>query len=231
MAGLLFLATYHYSMPGVSTTDDNNALSESAMRITYKICHEIAKELKTFNEDVFDRNFGGHLCQALRLSATSAPVPSLMNTNTYEPRFGEAATTPRLLGGAGIRGNSYRSVTHGLRASRRGKKCLRILSTCMKCRSGKSEVQTRRNMFYKSTQILAFADDIVIIDRSLKYVKEVFLSLEQAGKEIGLTVNERKTKYMLADNGKVQHTPLIDGVEEDARIGRLLYKIGTDGDN
>ncbi|KAJ4446747.1 hypothetical protein ANN_13444 [Periplaneta americana] len=30
--------------------DDNNALSESAMRIGYKICHEIAKELKTFNE-------------------------------------------------------------------------------------------------------------------------------------------------------------------------------------
>ncbi|KAJ4428567.1 hypothetical protein ANN_24611 [Periplaneta americana] len=30
--------------------NDNNALSESAMRISYKICHEIAKELKTFNE-------------------------------------------------------------------------------------------------------------------------------------------------------------------------------------
>ncbi|KAJ4446612.1 hypothetical protein ANN_13309 [Periplaneta americana] len=33
--------------------DDNNALSESAMRISYKICHEIAKELKTFNEGNF----------------------------------------------------------------------------------------------------------------------------------------------------------------------------------
>ncbi|KAJ4449632.1 hypothetical protein ANN_01036 [Periplaneta americana] len=33
-----------------SARDDNNALSESAMRISYKICHEIAKELKTFNE-------------------------------------------------------------------------------------------------------------------------------------------------------------------------------------
>ncbi|KAJ4430124.1 hypothetical protein ANN_22334 [Periplaneta americana] len=67
----------------------------------------------------------------------------------------------------------------------------------------KSEVQTRSNIFYKSTQILAFADDIVIIGRSVKYVKEVFLSLEQAGKEIGLIINERKTKYMLADNGKI----------------------------
>ncbi|KAJ4428263.1 hypothetical protein ANN_24280 [Periplaneta americana] len=33
--------------------DDNNALSESAMRISYKICLEIAKELKTFNEGNF----------------------------------------------------------------------------------------------------------------------------------------------------------------------------------
>ncbi|KAJ4433242.1 hypothetical protein ANN_15501 [Periplaneta americana] len=33
--------------------DHNNALSESTMRISYKICHEIAKELKTFNEGEF----------------------------------------------------------------------------------------------------------------------------------------------------------------------------------
>ncbi|KAJ4428102.1 hypothetical protein ANN_24116 [Periplaneta americana] len=35
------------------TQDDNNALSESAMRISYKMFHEIAKELKTFNEGDF----------------------------------------------------------------------------------------------------------------------------------------------------------------------------------
>ncbi|KAJ4438792.1 hypothetical protein ANN_14743 [Periplaneta americana] len=35
------------------TDDGNNALSESAMRISYKICHEIAKKLKTFNEGEF----------------------------------------------------------------------------------------------------------------------------------------------------------------------------------
>ncbi|KAJ4429998.1 hypothetical protein ANN_22202 [Periplaneta americana] len=34
--------------------DDNNALSESAMRISFKICHEIAKELKTLNEEFPD---------------------------------------------------------------------------------------------------------------------------------------------------------------------------------
>ncbi|KAJ4438164.1 hypothetical protein ANN_14103 [Periplaneta americana] len=34
----------------VTVENDNNAISESGMRISYKICHEIAKELKTFNE-------------------------------------------------------------------------------------------------------------------------------------------------------------------------------------
>ncbi|KAJ4447320.1 hypothetical protein ANN_09324 [Periplaneta americana] len=40
-------------MNNMKSKDDNNALSESAMRISYKICHEIAKELKTFNEGEF----------------------------------------------------------------------------------------------------------------------------------------------------------------------------------
>ncbi|KAJ4450496.1 hypothetical protein ANN_01923 [Periplaneta americana] len=37
----------------VEIGDDNNALSDSAMIISYKICHEIGKELKTFNEGEF----------------------------------------------------------------------------------------------------------------------------------------------------------------------------------
>ncbi|KAJ4433295.1 hypothetical protein ANN_15554 [Periplaneta americana] len=59
--------------------DDNNALSESAMRISYKICHEIARELKTINEDEFSKRcliiLAGELCpqqvgevEAIRLS-------------------------------------------------------------------------------------------------------------------------------------------------------------------
>ncbi|KAJ4446545.1 hypothetical protein ANN_13241 [Periplaneta americana] len=40
-------------LPKYYLADDNNALSESAMRISYKICHKTAKELKTFNEGEF----------------------------------------------------------------------------------------------------------------------------------------------------------------------------------
>ncbi|KAJ4436886.1 hypothetical protein ANN_17018 [Periplaneta americana] len=49
---VLQLPPYHCVLNPIEL-DDNNTLSESAMRISYKICHEIAKELKTFNEGEF----------------------------------------------------------------------------------------------------------------------------------------------------------------------------------
>jgi hypothetical protein len=43
---------------------------------------------------------------------------------------------------------------------------------------------------------LAYADDIVIIGRSLAVVKETFISMEKAAKEMGLTINENEIKFM-----------------------------------
>ncbi|KAJ4441420.1 hypothetical protein ANN_11275 [Periplaneta americana] len=45
--------TDKYLRDQLRLADDNNARSESAVRISYKICHEIAKELKTLNESEF----------------------------------------------------------------------------------------------------------------------------------------------------------------------------------
>jgi hypothetical protein len=58
-----------------------------------------------------------------------------------------------------------------------------------------AEVETGGTIFNKSVQILAYADDIVITGRSLAVVKETFISMEKAAKEMGLTVNENKTKF------------------------------------
>ena len=46
---------------------------------------------------------------------------------------------------------------------------------------------------------MAYADDIVIISRSLASKKEAFQLFEEASKEVGLVV-EGKTKYMMAPN-------------------------------
>ena len=57
-------------------------------------------------------------------------------------------------------------------------------------------IQTNGTVFYKSVQLLAYADDIDIIVRSQIAVKEAFLLLEKAARVMGLKVNEEKTKYL-----------------------------------
>jgi hypothetical protein len=56
-----------------------------------------------------------------------------------------------------------------------------------------AEVKTR-GMFNKSVQILAYVDDIT--GCSLAVVKETFNSMEKAAKEMGLTINENKSKFV-----------------------------------
>jgi hypothetical protein len=51
---------------------------------------------------------------------------------------------------------------------------------------------------------LAYADDIDIIARTRKALKEAFLSLERAAREMGLRKNEEKTKYLTTGVNKNQ---------------------------
>jgi sorting nexin-29 len=57
-----------------------------------------------------------------------------------------------------------------------------------------AENEERGSICHKSMRVLAYAD-IDIIGRT-RAVKEIFLKPEKAAQEIGLTVNESKTKYM-----------------------------------
>jgi hypothetical protein len=54
----------------------------------------------------------------------------------------------------------------------------------------------RGTIYHTSVQVLVYADDIDMIGRTTRAVKETLLKLEKAAQEIGLTVNESKTKYM-----------------------------------
>jgi hypothetical protein len=57
-------------------------------------------------------------------------------------------------------------------------------------------IEKRGTIYHKSVQVLACADHIDIIGRTTRAVKETFLKLEIAAQEIGLMINESKTKYM-----------------------------------
>jgi len=67
-------------------------------------------------------------------------------------------------------------------------------------------IQTSGTIFYKSVQLLVYADDIDIIVNSPTALKEVFLSLERAAGEMGLRINEKKTKYLATRESKNQQS-------------------------
>lgn len=59
-----------------------------------------------------------------------------------------------------------------------------------------SGINTRGTIFTKSVQILAYADDIVIVARTNKALTEAFIAIESSAAKLHLCVNESKTKYM-----------------------------------
>lgn len=89
-------------------------------------------------------------------------------------------------------------------------------------------------MLNKPVQIMAYADDIVILGRSLRNVIEVFIALDQAAVNIGLRINEHKMKYMCMErkNDVTRQNLTIDnynfeGVNEFIYLGSLIQNDGS----
>jgi hypothetical protein len=61
--------------------------------------------------------------------------------------------------------------------------------------------------FLKSVQIIAYADDVVLIARTRRDLVEGFRSLESAAMRIGLRINQNKTKYMAMNSRRLLDTP------------------------
>ena len=62
-------------------------------------------------------------------------------------------------------------------------------------------------IFYKSVQILAYADDIDTIERTQSAMIEAFNSLEKAARDMNLLINQDKTKYMPVTKRSHAHYP------------------------
>jgi hypothetical protein len=65
-----------------------------------------------------------------------------------------------------------------------------------------ANINQHGNIFYKSVQILAYADYIDIISRSLKSLQEATIALDRAARTMGLEINPAKTKYMICGTKK-----------------------------
>jgi Reverse transcriptase (RNA-dependent DNA polymerase). len=56
----------------------------------------------------------------------------------------------------------------------------------------RSKVETRGTILDKCSQIMAYADDFVIMGRRFQDVKQVFTSLIKQANKMGLEINEKR---------------------------------------
>ena len=65
-----------------------------------------------------------------------------------------------------------------------------------------ANINERGNIFYKSVQILAYADDTDIVSRSQKSLQEATIALDRAARMRRLEINQAKPKYMICGSKK-----------------------------
>jgi hypothetical protein len=68
-----------------------------------------------------------------------------------------------------------------------------------------SAIQTRGTIFFKTVQILAHADDIDLMARTIPGLSEAFLNLEKSARNMGLVINQEKTIYIHSGNDTTFH--------------------------
>lgn len=91
-----------------------------------------------------------------------------------------------------------------------------------------SKISSRGTILVKSSQILYYAYDIDIIARNSRVAIEVFERIEGAVRNLGLHINENKTKYMVAssarNNPNIGHT--IKVAEHDFEVVQQFCYLG-----
>ena len=80
-------------------------------------------------------------------------------------------------------------------------------------------MNVRGTIFYKSFQILAYANDIDVIGRTQSAIIEAFTCLEKAAKDMNLFINQEKNKYMPAT--KKSHANYLHHLE----VGSCKFQV------
>jgi hypothetical protein len=90
----------------------------------------------------------------------------------------------------------------------------------------KLSVQTTSTIFHKSIQLIGYADDINIMGRMKRAISELYEELKERAKEVGLVINEEKTKAMVQSRRPGKGRILTVGDHNIEMVGRFKY-LGT----
>ena len=88
-------------------------------------------------------------------------------------------------------------------------------------------VHRNGTIFYKSVQLLGYADHIDIIGRTMRDVTAAFTAIERKSAKMGLAVNEGKTKYMLLTNGYVPRMGSQITISNNFDVVKEFIYLGT----
>lgn len=97
-----------------------------------------------------------------------------------------------------------------------------------------SNINTVGTIFNKSTQILAYADDIDIVARNFGELKNSFIRIQESAAEIGLKVNIEKTNYMLATTNNTRRQQLGQSInigDDNFKVTNEFVYLGSKIDN
>jgi hypothetical protein len=78
------------------------------------------------------------------------------------------------------------------------------------------KIDLKGNISARTKQLRAYADDVVIIARMQKALKETFITLQKEAEKLGLIINTNKTKYM-------QLTMKTNIIKQDIEVGGKSY--------
>jgi sorting nexin-29 len=89
-----------------------------------------------------------------------------------------------------------------------------------------SGIEKRGIIYYRSVQVLAYADDLDISRRSERDVKEAFIKLNNEAQKMGLNINAEKTKYMEITAKPIKNKYLKVGNYRFEKVTKFKY-LGT----
>ena len=79
------------------------------------------------------------------------------------------------------------------------------------------KIDLRGNISTRTKQLCAYADNVVIIARTQKALKETFITLQKEAEKLGLIINTNKTKYM-------QVTRKTNIIKQDIEVAGKSYE-------
>jgi hypothetical protein len=88
-------------------------------------------------------------------------------------------------------------------------------------------------IFTNSSKICAYADDVTIIARTEKYLKNVYMKLEEEVNKYGLITNMNKRKYMVISPNNIRNQKFFQTEDkfEEVKVFRYLGMIINNQNN